>query len=180
MSDVIRGYAQALFQIAQAEGALEQVEDELFRFARILENETRLREAITDPALPPERRGEMIQELLQNKATPVTINIISFIVQQGRARELPKIFDSLVALAAEERRKAIAEVRSAVPLDEQQRDRVKQAIESATGKQVELKVLVDPTVIGGLLVRVGDQVFDGTVRRRLQMAKEQIGRATNG
>jgi F-type H+-transporting ATPase subunit delta len=179
VSDVIRGYAQALFQIAEAEGALEQVEDELFRFARILENETRLREAITDPALPAERRAEMVQELLTNKATPHTINIISFIVQQGRARELPKIFDSLVQLAAEERRKAIAEVRSAFPLDEQQRERLKQAIESATGKQVELKVLVDPAVIGGLLVRVGDQIFDGTVRRRLQMAKDQIGRATN-
>jgi F-type H+-transporting ATPase subunit delta len=84
-----------------------------------------------------------------------------------------------VQLATEERKKAVAEVRSAVPLDEQQRSKLKQAIEGATGKQVELKVLVDPAVIGGLLVRVGDQIFDGTVRRRLQMAKDQIGRATN-
>ena len=180
MSDVIRGYAQALFQIAQAEGALEQVEDELFRFARILENETRLREALTDPALPPEQRAKIIQDLLGNKATPHTTNIVAFIVQQGRARELPKIIDSLVELAAAERRKGIAEVRTALPLDEEQRRKLTEAIEGATGKRVELKVLVDPTVIGGLLVRVGDQVFDGTVRRRLQMAKEHIGRVDNG
>jgi F-type H+-transporting ATPase subunit delta len=180
MSDVNRGYAQALFQIAQAEGALEQVEDELFRFARILENETRLREALTDAGLPPEQRSKMVQELLGDKASPHTTNIISFVVQQGRARELSKIIDSLVQLAAEERNKAVAEVRSAVPLDGGLRDKLKDAIARATGKQVELKVLVDPSVLGGLLVRVGDQIFDGTVRRRLQMAKEHIGRADNG
>jgi F-type H+-transporting ATPase subunit delta len=180
MSDVIRGYGQALFQIARAEGALESVEDELFRFARILENETELRQGLTDPALPPEQRGKMITELLGSKATPHTVNLIAFVVQQGRARELTKIIDSLVEMAAEERNKAVAEVRSAVPLDESQREKLKDAIARATGKQVELKVLVDPTVIGGLLVRVGDQVFDGTVRRRLEMAKEHIGRADNG
>jgi F-type H+-transporting ATPase subunit delta len=180
MSDLARGYAQALFQIARAEGALEQVEDELFRFARILENETRLRESLTDPSLPPEHRAKMVEELLGNKVSPHTINVIAFVVQQGRARELTKIIDSLVELAAEERRKAIAEVRSATPLDEGQREKLKDAIARATGKQVELKVLVDPSVIGGLLVRVGDQVFDGTVRRRLEMAKEHIGRADNG
>ena len=111
---------------------------------------------------------------------PHTINIISFIVQQGRARELQKIIDSLVELAAQERAKAVAEVRSAVPLNDSQREQLTEAIARATGKQVELKVLVDPTVIGGLLVRVGDQVFDGTVRRRLEMAREHIGRADNG
>jgi F-type H+-transporting ATPase subunit delta len=177
MTDLARGYAQALFQVAQAEGALEQVEDELFRFARILENETRLREALTDATLPPEQRTKMVEELLGPKASPHTTNIIGFLVQQGRARELSKIIDSLVQLAAEERNKAVAEVRSAVPLDGDQREKLKDAIARATGKQVELKVLVDPSVVGGLVVRVGDQVFDGTVRRRLQMAREHIGRA---
>lgn len=176
MSDLSRGYAQALFQVARAEGALEQVEDELFRFARILENETRLRESLTDPSLPPEHRAKMVQELLGPKASPHTTNIIGFLVQQGRARELPKIIDSLVQLAAEERNKAVAEVRSPIPLDGDQREKLKDAIARATGKQVELKVLVDSSVVGGLLVRVGDQVFDGTVRRRLQMAREHVGR----
>lgn len=177
MSDLARGYAQALFQVARAEGALEQVEDELFRFARTLENETRLREALTDPSLPAEHRARMVEELLGPKASPHTTNIVAFLVQQGRARELPKIIDSLVQLAAEERNRAVAEVRSATPLDTEQREKLKDAIARATGKQVELKVLVDPSVIGGLLVRVGDQVFDGTVRRKLQMAREHIGRA---
>jgi F-type H+-transporting ATPase subunit delta len=180
MSDTVRGYAQALFQIAQAEGALERVEDELFRFARTLENENKLREALSDIALPPEHRSKMVQELLGGKASPHTINIVSFLVQQGRARDLAKIIDSLVQLAAEERAKAVAEVRTAVQLDDAARAKLKDAITKATGKQVELKVIVDPNVIGGLLVRVGDQVFDGTVKRRLQRAKEGIGRIEHG
>ncbi|MGH2785001.1 MAG: ATP synthase F1 subunit delta [Actinomycetota bacterium] len=180
MSDLARGYAQALFQIAQAEGALERVEDELFRFARVVENENRLREALSDISLPPEHRAKMAEELLGGKASPHTVNIVSFLVQQGRARDLPKIIDSLVQLAAEEREKAVAEVRTAVPLDDEDRQRLKEAISRATGKQVDLKVIVDPDVIGGLLVRVGDQVFDGTVKRRLQLAKEHIGRIENG
>lgn len=180
MSDLARGYAQALFQIARAEGALEQVEDELFRFARLLENENRLREALSDISLPPEHRAKMVEELLGKKASPHTANVISFLVQQGRARDLPKIIDSLVQLAAEERERAVAEVRTAVPLDDEDRQKLKDAITQATGKNVDLKVIIDPEVIGGLLVRVGDQVFDGTVKRRLQLAKERIGRVDNG
>lgn len=179
MSDLARGYAQALFQVARAEGALEQVENELFHFARLLEREPKLREALTDIGLPPEHRGKMVSELLGAKASPHTSNIIAFVVQQGRARELTKIIDSLVELAAEERRHAVAEVRSAVPLDEDQQRTLAEAIQSATGRQVDLKVVVDESVIGGLLIRVGDQVFDGTVRRRLELAKQHIGRAEN-
>ena len=172
----VQGYATALFQVATAEGALEQVEDELFRFARTLEHESKLRDALTDPNLPADHRANMIGELLGEKATPHTVNLISFVVQQGRARELTKIIDSLVALAAESRQQAVAEVRAAVPLDGDQRARLKQALEKAAGKQIELKVIVDPSVVGGLVARVGDQVFDATVRHRLELAKEHFGR----
>ena len=172
----VEGYAKALFQIAQAEGALDQVEDELFRFARTLENEIRLRDALIDPQLPVERRVAMLHELLGAKASPHTVNLISFVVEQGRARDLIPIIDSLVELAAAERQKAVAEVRTAVPLDEEQRARLQQALKDATKKEITLKVIVDPSVVGGLVARVGDLVFDASVRRRLELAKEKLGR----
>jgi F-type H+-transporting ATPase subunit delta len=172
----IRGYATALFTVAQAEGALDQVEDELFRFARTMEREIRLRDALIDPQRPAENRGKIVEELLGNKSSPHTINLINFVIAQGRARELPSIIDTVVEVAAAERQRAVAEVRSAVPLGEAERARLRDAIARATGKQVDVKVLVDPGVVGGLLVRVGDVVFDGTVRRRLQMAKEHLER----
>lgn len=172
----IEGYAAALFQVAKAEGALEWVEDELFRFARTLGQQAALREALTDINLPADHRANMIAELLGTKASPHTVNLIRFVVEQGRARELPAIIDALVALAAAERQKAVAEVRAAIPLDGEQRERLRAALERATGKSVEMKVLVDPSVIGGLHVQVGDTVFDGTIRHRLQRAKAHLER----
>jgi F-type H+-transporting ATPase subunit delta len=174
---LIQGYAQALFSVADAEGSLDAVEDELFRFARTVEADARLREALTDPGLPSDRKKAVVQELLGARASRHTVGLLGFLVEQGRVKDLPRIIDALVELAAERRRKAVAEVRSAVPLDEEQRARLREALSAATGLEVDLKVLVDPSVVGGVVARVGDQVFDGTIRRRLEQAREQLSRA---
>ena len=172
--EAIRGYAQALFSIAEAEDALEAVEDELFRFARALEQENSLRESLTDPALPVERKKAVLQEILGNKASPHTVSILGFLVEQGKARELGLIVEELVQLAAERRKAAVAEVRTAIPLEDEQKRALAEALAKATGKTVELKVVVDPSVIGGVVARVGDQVIDGSIRKRLELAKERM------
>jgi F-type H+-transporting ATPase subunit delta len=172
--DHIGGYAQALFSVAEAEDALDAVEDELFRFARALEKQQRLREALTDPALPAERKRAVLVDVLGERANPHTVNLLAFIVEQGRARDLGAIVDELVTLAAERRQAAVAEVRTALPLDAEHRKRLAAALEKATGKRIELKVVVDPDVIGGVVARVGDQVIDGSVRRRLELARERM------
>jgi F-type H+-transporting ATPase subunit delta len=172
--EAIRGYAEAMFSVAEAEDALEAVEDELFRFARALEREQGLRDALADPALPAERKRAVLEEILGRRVNPVTVNLLGFIVEQGRARDLPAIVDEVVALAAERRQAAVAEVRTAVPLDAEHRERLADALGRATGKKVEVKVVVDPSVVGGVVARVGDQVIDGTVRRRLELARERL------
>jgi F-type H+-transporting ATPase subunit delta len=135
-----------------------------------------LRDALIDPNVPADHRAKMIEELLGSKASPHTVNLIAFVVQQGRARDLSAIIDSLVQLAAEERKKAVAEVRTAVPLDGEQRQKLERALHEATGKDITLKVIVDPSVVGGLIARVGDMIFDASVRRRLDLVKEHFGR----
>lgn len=170
----IRGYARAMFSVAEAEDALDEVEDELFRFARALETQHELRDALTDPRLPAERKRAVLVELLGERAHPVTLNLLGFVIDQGRARDLGAIVDELVALAAEQRQSAVAEVRTAVPLDAAHRDRLAEALERATGRKVELKVVVDPAVVGGVVAKVGDQVIDGSVRRRLELARERL------
>jgi F-type H+-transporting ATPase subunit delta len=172
--EAIRGYAQALFSVAEAEDALETVEDELFRFARALDGEADLRETLTDPGLPVDRKKAVLQDILGERASPHTISIIGFLVEQGKARELTAIVDELVALAAERRKAAVAEVRTAVSLTEKHRKDLAEALEHATGKKVELKVVVDPSVVGGVVARVGDQVIDGSIRRRLELARERM------
>jgi F-type H+-transporting ATPase subunit delta len=172
--DRTTAYARAMFDVARAEGDLGRIGDELFRFARALEGSDELREALTDPHLPASRRQQIVEDLLGGKADPSTIALVGMAVGTGRARELPAIIDSLVAMSAAQANRAVAEVRSAIDLTDDQRTRLASAIESATGKQVEVKVIVDPSVLGGVVARIGDTVIDGSVRHRLEQLKEQL------
>lgn len=174
MDERIDGYAAAMFEIANAEGRLDEVTDELYRFARALETSTELRDALVDPALPAVRKEGVIGDLLGGKASPLTTGLIGLVTAQGRASELPAIADRLAARAAAQRNRAVAEVRSAVPLDAAELDRLERALGKATGKQVEVKLIVDPTVLGGLVARVGDTVIDGTIRYRLESLRDTL------
>jgi F-type H+-transporting ATPase subunit delta len=174
---LIRGYAQALFSVAEAEGNLEDVEDELFRFGKTVERESDLREALTDPGLPADRKKAVIRELLGAKASSQTVSLLTFVVEQGRGKDIPKITEALAELAARRRNRAVAEVRTAVPLDDDRRERLTDMLSRATGRDVELKTVVDPSVIGGVVARVDDLVFDGSIKRKLELAREQLARA---
>jgi len=167
-------YAAALLEIAKAEGSLETVEDELFKVARTLEANDQLLLTLTDQAIPVERRQGIVEDLFGGKASSVTTALVSFLVGVGRGRDLPAIIDKLVDEAAQERHQAVAEVRSTVPLTEDQRDRLATALGQATGKHVSVKVIIDPDIKGGLVARVGDTVIDGSIRHRLDQLKQQF------
>lgn len=170
----VAGYAAAIFEVARAEGVLPKVEDELFSFSHVLTGNEDLRMTLSDPAIPGDRKQAIIYDLLGTKASPITALLVAFVVSAGRARELPAVIAEVVERAAADRRHAVAEVRSAVPLDEDQRRRLARALSANLGKQVEVKVFVDPSVLGGVAARVGDVVIDGTVRHRLDQLKEAI------
>jgi F-type H+-transporting ATPase subunit delta len=172
--DVLRGYANALFAVAEAEGELDTVEAQLYAFARMLEQQARFREALVDPALPTENKRDLIRDAIGDRVNPIALNLLTFLVEQGRAHEAGLIIDTLAQVVAERRQRALAEVRSAVPLDQAQRERLQEALSEATGRQIELRVVVDPTVIGGVVARVGDEIFDGSVRTRLEEAKQHL------
>jgi F-type H+-transporting ATPase subunit delta len=167
-------YAEALFAVARAEGTLDAVEDELFRFSQTLQGNDELRNALTDANIPAARRQQIVEDLLGGKASPTAVALVSMVVGTGRARQLPSIIERLVEMSAAEANKEVAEVRSAVPLTDNQRDRLAKALEDATGKQVEIKVVVDPSVLGGIVAQVGDTVIDGSVRRRLDQLKNAL------
>ena len=167
----IDAYAQALFEVAKAEGNLDEVEDELFRFARSVEASDELRNALTDELIPAERRQAIVEDLLGHKASNTTTALVSFVVGSGRGKDLPAIIAKLVERAAAEKEKAVAEVRSAIPLTADQQHRLAAALANATGKQIEVKVVVDPSVLGGLVATVGDTIIDGSVRTRLDQIK---------
>jgi F-type H+-transporting ATPase subunit delta len=175
MSDArIEGYARGLFEVARAEGTLDEVEDELFRFARSYESSDALRSALTDDMVPAAKRQAIIEDLLGGKATATTTQLVSMVVGSGRGRDLPAIIDKLVERAASSKNLAVAEVRTAVPLSDDQQARMAAAIANATGKQVTLKTIVDPSIVGGVVATVGDTVIDGSVRTRVDQLKSRI------
>lgn len=131
--------------------------------------------ALTDLGVPAERKAAVVEELLGDRASELTKNIIGFVVSQNHARELGPIVESLSELAAEQRATVLGEIRAAIPLDEAQRKAINEVLSKATGKIVDAKVIVDPTVVGGIYAKVGDQVIDATVRKRMQDLKEALG-----
>jgi len=170
----IDGYARALFEIARAEGTLDEVEDELFRFARSYESSEELRDALTDESIPAARRQSIVEDLLEGRATPTTVQLVSLVVAGGRSRDLPAIIDRLVQRAASSKDAEVAEVRTAVALSDDQQDRLRAALANATGRNVNLKIVVDPDVLGGIVATVGDSVIDGTVRTHLEQLKSRL------
>lgn len=167
-------YATALFEIARAEGNLERVEAELYSMARAMEGSEELRSKLTDQALPVEIRQGIVEDLLGDKAQPVTVALVSFVVGSGRARDLPAIIDLMVHRSAEERAEVVAEVRSAIPLDDDQQLRLAAALSARTGQKVSVKVSVDPSILGGIVATIGDTVIDGSIRRRLEQLRETL------
>ena len=174
MSDRNDLYADAMFALLTAEGNAGEVQDELFRFARILEGNDELRHTLQDSRLPVERRLQIIEDLLGEKATRLTIAIVSMVVSSGRIAELPLMVDTLLELCAAGTDKAVAQVQSAVELTDEQKTRLAAALKQSTGKDVEIVVIIDPSVIGGIVTRIGDTVIDGSVRHRLAQLRESF------
>ena len=172
--DTVRGYAQALLSVAEAEGVLDRVQDELYAFAKAVERNGDLREALTDAALPPDRKKAVIDELLGERAHPTTATLVGFLVDAGQARRIGAIAEELAKEAAHRSERTLAEVRVAVPLSDAKKSLLADALERATGHPVELKIDVDPAVIGGVVARVGDEVFDGSLASRLTEAKQYL------
>jgi F-type H+-transporting ATPase subunit delta len=174
MSSRAEGYAEAFYAVANAEDAGAKVEDELHGVARTLESNDSLRNTLTDQAVPAELRQGIVEDILGSRAHPVTTSLVSFVVGAGRGRELPAIIDAFVAKAADSRAEAVAEVRSATPLDDDQKARLAAALSKETGQKITVKVTVDPSVLGGIIAQIGDTVIDGSVRHRLDQLKESV------
>ena len=174
MEDRISGYATAILNLAEAEGELSRVETEFLALGQAVEKSADLRSTLTDPNLPLDRKRAVIDDLIGSRASSLTVGLVQFIVGLGRSSEIPEIARSFVEKAVESRSMALAEVRSAVPLDDATIERLAVALGKATGKKVEVKVVVDESVIGGIVARVGDVVIDGTVSNAITELRQAV------
>lgn len=177
MTDGIE-YLAVLAQVgrAEAEGSLDDLEDELFRFGRIVEGEQALRTALTSASLPSERKAELVQSLLGGRVGAATARLLTEVAAHPRGRSPERAIAAIGRIVTERRKRLVALVRSAVALNPAEKDRLAAALAGIYGSEVQVKAEVDPDVIGGLTVQVGDEVIDGTIAGRLDRLKRRFER----
>lgn len=164
---------RALLRQAQQAGQLDAVEEELFRFGRIMAADHALRSTLEDRNASQQGREQIVSELLAGKAQEATVALAKRAVGAAN-RTVTLTIDSYLRLAAEERNRAIAKVTVARPLTAEQSERLRAALSRQVGREVSLQVTVDPSVVGGVRVQLGDEVIDGTVAGRLEAAERQL------
>lgn len=174
MDALERQAVRTLLKVAEGREQLGDVEDELFRFGRVVDGDPALAAAITDRTAALSRREALVQTLLSGKSQPETLRLAQRAIG-ARQRNFARTLIGYVELAAEMRGRVIATVRVARALDEGQRSRLQAALAQQTGRQVALQEIVEPELVGGIRVEVGAEVIEGTVAGRLEMLRQQFG-----
>jgi F-type H+-transporting ATPase subunit delta len=155
-------------------GQLDEVEDELFRFGQLVAANPQLRSALSSPVAPADLKRQLLDTLLDGKVTDTSLRLITQAAVHPRGRSLDASLTEYARLAAEWRQRLIAVVRVAVPLSDTERDRLSAALAAAFGHGIHLDVLLDPGVLGGISVRIGDEFIDGSVASRLTALRRRL------
>jgi F-type H+-transporting ATPase subunit delta len=166
----------ALLAAADQAGDLDTVEDELFRFERILNDSGELTGALDDASVPAERRVALVRSVIESKVRPITLELVAHAVASGRKRNLQLAIDDLLEASAARRDRSVARVITATELSADQSTRLTSALTALYGRPINVRTAIDPSVKGGLMVRVGDEVIDGTVASRLTAARNALAR----
>ncbi|WP_320067549.1 F0F1 ATP synthase subunit delta [Micromonospora sp. RTGN7] len=167
---------EALLASADAAGELGEVEDELFRFGQVVTGQPALAAALSDSAVPVQRRAVLARELLAGKATPTTVRLVEVALGGFGGRSLSGSLTRLVELTADRRDRQVAYVTVAAPLSDEDERRLGARLAAIYGREVSVKQTVDPSILGGVSVRVGSDLYDGTVLRRLNETRNALAK----
>jgi len=165
---------QAAFVVADKAGSLDRVENELFHFARAVQASSELQMTLTDPALSSLAKSGVVGDLLGSKVDVSTLNLIKYVAGHLRGRRVDSVLATLGNLAAAQRNQVVAEVRSVIALDAEQTRKLSSALSKLTGKDVRINVAIDPSVLGGITVTIGEEVIDGSISARLESARRTL------
>jgi F-type H+-transporting ATPase subunit delta len=166
--------ALTIIEIAEQDHKLDDLEDELFRFGRIVNAEPELRSALSSPFIAGERKHELLDALLGGKVTGPTLRLVTQAADQARGRSLDASLDEYARLAAERRERLVAEVHVAVALTAAQRRRLAAALAASYGHDVHLNIVLDPRVIGGMSVQISGELIDGSMASQLAGLRRRL------
>ncbi|HET9076516.1 MAG TPA: ATP synthase F1 subunit delta [Acidimicrobiales bacterium] len=168
------GYATAVLETVEGGHDLDEIEDELFRFQRVVAGSDQLRTVLTSRDVPADMRREVVSDLLSAKASPATTSMAAYATTVGRPRDYQDLLEALVTRVASESNRRLAEVRAAVEMDDTQQRHLADALKRAVGHDVQIRVTVDPSVVGGFVATIGDTVVDASARHQLELLKERL------
>lgn len=171
---IVRRYASALFNSATKEGVMDLVESDLGLISYSFESTPRLREALVSPLIPDHKKRGIVTSIFEGKVHPITLHYLYLLIDNRREDVIVETERDFVALANEARGIVTAQIVAAVELTDDELTRLKAKLSEYTGKRVDLVVAIDPSIIGGLVVRIGDTVMDGSVAGHLRRLKEDF------
>ena len=166
---------EATLDAADGRGELESVEDELFRFGRIIGGDRALARILSDRTAPRDGKSALLDRLLSGKVSPVTEQLVRNVLTGPHVGSAEKAVERLSDVASRRRGQSVARVTTAVPLTAAQEQRLSEVLGRIYGRTIGLQVTVDPSVLGGLVVQVGDEVIDGSIAHRLEAAGRRLG-----
>lgn len=170
---IARRYATAVFELARKQHTLDRTLDDVKEIARLFA-QRKLAYLLREPKIPAQRKEQALREALTTRVLPTSLNLALLIVQRQLVDLTKQIADELEQLLLDYRNQAVAHVTTASQIDAAQQDLVKQALERETGKTILMQTRVDPSILGGVVARVGDQVIDGSVRYRLKALQDDL------
>lgn len=175
MSEIVaKRYATALLEIAKEHQTVELFEEQLVLVNETIESHDELRKVLLHPQIAPENKKALIDELFKNDLHKDVLNLIKLLIDKQRENIIPDMKTEYIALADADRGILEMTITTAQALDEQETDDLKQKLSQAFHKKLRIHTKVDPDVIGGLLVRVGNRLFDGTIAGKLQRFEQEL------
>ena len=168
------GYAQGLLEMARAENAVARVEEELFRLRELFKTNPNLLEFLKEPNVTREGKRHVVEELFQGRVHPIVLNTLIAISDSDRTSRLPQIIEEFTALAAASRQQVSGEITSAIELDQDTLSRLSDELSRVTGKHVRLLQRTDPSILGGVIIKVGEEIIDGSLRRKLDQIRQTL------
>ncbi|MET9240065.1 F0F1 ATP synthase subunit delta [Nonomuraea sp. NPDC003709] len=159
---------------AESQSRLDDVEDELFRFGRIVAANPDLRRALADQAAPEAGKAQLLGDLIGRKVAPTSLRLLKQVAVHPRGRSLESGLEEFIQLVAQQRQRLVAVVRSAVELTEAQKQRLTAWLSASYGRDVHLNVEVDKRVLGGFSVRIGDEIIDTTIVGRIEEVRRRL------
>ncbi|HZU70984.1 MAG TPA: ATP synthase F1 subunit delta [Ktedonobacteraceae bacterium] len=168
-----RRYAAAIFDIARKQNTVDRTLEDVQEIAQVFSNR-KVAYLLMEPKVPAKRKETAVRQALASKVLPTSLNLALLVVQRALVEAMPNIARELERLVLDYKNEAKAQVTTAAPMDEAQRNSVKQALERRTGKTILMTTKVQPEILGGVVARVGDRVIDGSIRYRLSALRQQL------